>query len=107
VVVLDEPSASLDSAGEEALVRAMFTAKEWGATVVLVAHQPRILAPCEKLLVLCSGKVEAFGARDEVFARLRQARPPERAPAVASATLLRPMRGRAELMPAQAANEVG
>jgi PrtD family type I secretion system ABC transporter len=107
VVVLDEPSASLDAAGEDALLRAMFAAKEWGATVVLVAHQPRILAPCEKLLVLCSGKVEAFGARDEVFARLRRARPPERPPAVASATLLRPMRGRAELMPAQAANEVG
>jgi PrtD family type I secretion system ABC transporter len=107
LVVLDEPSASLDSAGEEALVRAMFTAKEWGATVVLVAHQPRILAPCEKLLVLRRGKVEAFGARDEVFARLRQARSPERAPAVASATFLRPMRVRAELMPAEAANEVG
>jgi ABC-type protease/lipase transport system fused ATPase/permease subunit len=107
VVVLDEPSASLDSAGEEALVQAMFRAKEWGATVVLVAHQPRLLAACEKLLVLRSGKVEAFGARDEVFAHLRQARPPERAPAVATATFLRPIRGRAEPMPAQAANEVG
>jgi ATP-binding cassette subfamily C exporter for protease/lipase len=97
-IVLDEPSASLDSEGEEALVRAMFRAKAWGATVVLVAHQPRILSPCEKLCVLCNGMVAAFGARDEVLARLPQARPPEHAPALATATLLRPMRVRAEPM---------
>jgi PrtD family type I secretion system ABC transporter len=98
LIVLDEPSASLDSEGEEALVRGIFRAKAWGATVVLVAHHPRILAPCEKLLVLHSGKVAAFGARDEVLAHLRQARPPEHAPAVPTATLLRPMRVRAEPM---------
>ena len=45
VVVLDEPNASLDGDGETALLRALFTAKAWGATVVIVAHQPRILAP--------------------------------------------------------------
>jgi ATP-binding cassette subfamily C protein EexD len=92
VMVLDEPNASLDHEGEEALVRAMFAAKGWGATIVLVAHHPRILAPCEKLLVLRGGAVEAFGARDEVLARLRQARPP----AAISATLLHPMKVRAE-----------
>ena len=45
VVVLDEPNASLDGDGEAALLRALFTAKAWGATVVIVAHQPRILRP--------------------------------------------------------------
>ena len=92
IVVLDEPNASLDSEGEEALVRAMFAAKAWGATVVLVAHQPRILAPCEKLLVLRGGALEAFGARDEVLARLRQVRPS----AALGATFLHPTKVRAE-----------
>jgi PrtD family type I secretion system ABC transporter len=92
VVVLDEPNASLDGEGEEALVRAMFAAKGWGATIVLVAHQPRILAPCEKLLVLRNGEVETFGPRDEMLARLRQPYPP----AAVSATILRPTTVRAE-----------
>ena len=66
-MVLDEPNASLDGDGETALVRALFTAKSWGATVVIVAHQPRILAPVDQLLLLRRGALEAFGPRDEVL----------------------------------------
>ncbi len=106
-IVLDEPSTSLDSEGEEALVRAIFRAKAWGATVALVTHQPRILAPCEKLLVLRSGKVAAFGARDEVLAHLRHVCPPDHAPPIASATLLHPVKVRAEPTPQAALSEVG
>jgi PrtD family type I secretion system ABC transporter len=77
VVVLDEPNASLDGDGETALLRALFTAKAWGATVVIVAHQPRILAPVDQLLLLRQGAVEAFGPRDEVLERMRPLRPIE------------------------------
>jgi PrtD family type I secretion system ABC transporter len=77
VIVLDEPNASLDGDGETALLRALFTAKAWGATVVIVAHQPRILAPVDQLLLLRQGAVEAFGPRDEVLERLRPLRPVE------------------------------
>ena len=41
-------NASLDAEGEESLVAAMQQAKQWGATVVIVAHQPRILKPVDK-----------------------------------------------------------
>jgi PrtD family type I secretion system ABC transporter len=74
VVVLDEPNASLDGDGETALLRALFTAKSWGATVVIVAHQPRILAPIDQLLLLRHGAVEAVGPRDEVLERMRRPR---------------------------------
>jgi PrtD family type I secretion system ABC transporter len=77
VVVLDEPNASLDSDGETALVGALFTAKGWGAAIVVVAHQPRILAPVDQVLLLRNGAVEAFGPRDEVLERLRPVRPLE------------------------------
>ena len=77
VVVLDEPNASLDWDGETALLGALFTAKAWGATVVIVAHQPRILAPVDQLLLLRQGAVEAFGPRDEVLERMRRLRPVE------------------------------
>jgi PrtD family type I secretion system ABC transporter len=84
LIVLDEPNASLDSEGEESLLSAIRAAKEWGATVVLVAHQPRILSPVDKILVLRDGRVEMFGPREEVFARLRPARvAPDRRPRIA------------------------
>ncbi|TVS00486.1 MAG: type I secretion system permease/ATPase [Rhodospirillales bacterium] len=75
LIVLDEPSANLDTEGEAALNRAIVAAKGWGATVILVAHAPRILAPADKLLVLQDGQVRLFGPRDEVLAKLAGAPP--------------------------------
>jgi ABC-type protease/lipase transport system fused ATPase/permease subunit len=74
LVVLDEPNASLDTEGEESLIYAIAKAKRWGATVILVAHQPRILKPVDKLLLLRDGRSEMFGPRDEVLAKLIPAR---------------------------------
>jgi PrtD family type I secretion system ABC transporter len=74
LIVLDEPNASLDTEGEESLMAAMFRAKEWGATVIIVAHQPRILRPVDKLLLLRDGRSEMFGPRDEVLAKLMPTR---------------------------------
>jgi PrtD family type I secretion system ABC transporter len=71
LIVLDEPGASLDVEGEEALVAAVERARAWGATVVLVSHQPRVLQPATKLLFLRDGRVELFGDRNVVLARLR------------------------------------
>ena len=39
LLVLDEPNASLDAEGEEALMRAMSEARSGGATVILIAHR--------------------------------------------------------------------
>ena len=70
LIVLDEPNASLDGDGENALVTAIQNAKQWGATVVLVAHAPKILAPVDKLLLLQEGQLRLFGSRDEVLTKL-------------------------------------
>ncbi len=74
LIVLDEPNASLDSEGEDSLVNALIKAKSWGATVIIVAHQPRILQPVDKVMLLRDGRAELFGPRDEVFAKLRPQR---------------------------------
>jgi len=65
-VVLDEPNASLDRAGEDALVQAISRLKEKGATVVIIAHRPSILRHVDKILVLRDGVVQNFGPRNEV-----------------------------------------
>ncbi|MFQ5940019.1 MAG: type I secretion system permease/ATPase, partial [Alphaproteobacteria bacterium] len=73
LIVLDEPNASLDPVGEEALVEAILSAKDGGSTVVLVAHQPGILRSVDKLMLIRDGRLEAFGPRDEILGTLRPA----------------------------------
>ena len=92
LIVLDEPNASLDTEGEESLMKAMALAKAWGGTVIIVAHQPRVLKPVDKLLLLRDGRSEMFGPRDEVLAKLMPARPADARPRiVASAPDAPPM----------------
>jgi PrtD family type I secretion system ABC transporter len=69
-IVLDEPNASLDAEGEEALLRALEAMKGDGATVVIISHKPSIFRTADKMLVLREGRIELFGPRDQVMARL-------------------------------------
>jgi ATP-binding cassette subfamily C protein len=66
-LVLDEPNANLDQAGEAALMSALAAAKAQGTTIVLVTHRPSIVGICDKLLVLREGRVAHFGPRAEVL----------------------------------------
>ena len=70
VVVLDEPTASLDQLGENAVLGAIRRLKTHGTTVILVAHRPRLLTDVDKVLVLSEGVSVLFGARDQVLARI-------------------------------------
>lgn len=74
LIVLDEPNANLDTAGEAALLQALKNLKEAGRTVVLVTHKANIISGVDKLLVLADGAVQMFGPRDEVMARLSNPR---------------------------------
>jgi PrtD family type I secretion system ABC transporter len=73
LVVLDEPNASLDHEGEEALVKAIAHLKSIGTTVIVIAHRPSVLGQADKLLVLRQGMVDAFGARADIIAKLNNA----------------------------------
>jgi PrtD family type I secretion system ABC transporter len=80
LIVLDEPGANLDSEGERALLIAIEAAKGWGATIVLVAHQPGTLRSMDKLMLLVAGQVRFFGPRDEFMGALRAVAPDGSAP---------------------------
>jgi len=69
-LVLDEPNASLDSDGENALMAALDAAKARGATVVIVSHKASVFRAADKMLVLRDGRMEAFGPRDQVLSRI-------------------------------------
>jgi PrtD family type I secretion system ABC transporter len=73
LLVLDEPNANLDAAGEAMLARAVAGIKALGGTVVVIGHRPAIFAQVDKLLVLEAGRVAAFGPRTAVVAQLKPA----------------------------------
>ncbi|CAM3504935.1 type I secretion system permease/ATPase [Parendozoicomonas haliclonae] len=60
-IVLDEPDASLDRVGEQALVQVLQQLKENKTTVVVITHRPTLLRCVDKVLVLANGCIEHFG----------------------------------------------
>lgn len=71
LIVLDEPNANLDQAGESALAAALAELKSRGAAIIMVGHRPSTLSEATKVLLLKDGRVQAFGPRDAVLAKLR------------------------------------
>ncbi len=72
VVVLDEPNANLDDAGENALLQAVELLKKQGKTVVLISHRPSVLKVADRLVIMQDGQVLASGPRDGVLAKLKE-----------------------------------
>jgi ABC-type protease/lipase transport system fused ATPase/permease subunit len=72
ILVLDEPNASLDEAGELALSMAIQELKSKNATVILITHRRSVLSAVDKLLCLRDGVVVAYGPRDAVLQVLQK-----------------------------------
>jgi ABC-type protease/lipase transport system fused ATPase/permease subunit len=77
LVVLDEPNANLDGAGELALQAALDGLRERHRTVLVVAHQAAVLRSVDKLVVLRDGRVAGFGARDQILRTLMRRTQPK------------------------------
>ena len=70
-VVLDEPNASLDEAGDAALLNTIMLLRTKGATVIVITHRLNILGAIEHMLVLVDGQVQRFGTCKEVMEALQ------------------------------------
>lgn len=73
LLVLDEPNANLDEAGELALDKALQQAKQRGQTVIIVSHRPIAIRNCDLILVMQAGEVSLYGPREQVMAKLAAA----------------------------------
>lgn len=71
LIVLDEPNANLDQAGESALAATLHELKQQGTALLIVGHRPSTLAQADKILLLKDGRVELFGPREQVLQTLR------------------------------------
>jgi ATP-binding cassette subfamily C exporter for protease/lipase len=60
-VVLDEPNANLDEAGEERLADLIQGLKARGATTFVISHRPGVLALADRVLALQPGRVAYWG----------------------------------------------
>ncbi|URQ59722.1 type I secretion system permease/ATPase [Pantoea alhagi] len=74
VVLLDEPTASMDEQLEEHVIRQM---KSWlsGRTLVLVTHRPALLKLVDRIVVMDNGRIVADGPRDEILRSASAAKP--------------------------------
>jgi PrtD family type I secretion system ABC transporter len=72
LVVLDEPNANLDAAGENALVTAIETLRNQESIVIVISHRPNALSALDMALVMHAGRSIAFGPREQVFGRVAQ-----------------------------------
>jgi len=70
-VVLDEPNASLDEAGDAALLNTIMLLRTRGSTVIVITHRLNILGAIEHMLVLVDGQVQRFGTCKEVMEALQ------------------------------------
>jgi ATP-binding cassette subfamily C protein len=76
LVVLDEPNSNLDNDGELALTQAIHSVRNRGGIAIVVAHRPSALAAVDHVLVMNQGRVQAFGPKDDVLAKVLKAPAP-------------------------------
>lgn len=72
LLVLDEPTAFLDQAGEDHFIALLAELRRDGITVLLATHRPNLLKAVDKVLVLRDGAVGQFGPAAEIGDQLRK-----------------------------------
>jgi len=66
ILIMDEPTAPLDSNAEMAMVQNLDIATK-GITTIFITHRGAMLQLAEKVLAVDGGRVAAFGPKDEVL----------------------------------------
>jgi len=74
LLVLDEPNAHLDDAGENALLQALQVTKARGQTVLLISHRASVLKLADQLVLLKDGQVQWSGPGEHGLAWLQAQR---------------------------------
>lgn len=88
VVVLDEPNANLDEAGERALLEAIKRIRARGGIAIVIAHRRSILASLDTIAILDAGRLTKIGPKADVLRSLAERI--DDAPLEAKVTTLRP-----------------
>ncbi|RYZ13020.1 MAG: type I secretion system permease/ATPase [Comamonadaceae bacterium] len=79
LVVLDEPNANLDDAGEAALMRCILRLKNAGVAILVISHRSGVKAAADQIVTLVNGRIESI------------VQTPQASPAAQAAAALRPL----------------
>lgn len=91
LILLDEPNASLDDAGEAALALTISRLRQMKKTVLVITHRPALLAIANMVLVLNNGAISAWGPTRQVLeAAARQHQPGKMPEAQATKETIQP-----------------
>ncbi len=92
-IVLDEPDASLDEEGKQALVAAINAQKASGSTLIVITHTTLLFPGSNKILILNNGQMTYSGSTAQLMQRIRAPNPPAKnAPAKSPASADRTMK---------------
>lgn len=70
LIVLDEPNANLDQAGEAALFKAIQNAKSQGITTIVISHRFSVLNSVDRVMILRDGMILDFDDKDKIIAKI-------------------------------------
>ena len=70
MIVLDEPNAHLDTAGEEALSEAMKKMRDKDMSVIVITHKPNLLTIADQIMILMDGQLQGIGTREQMLPKL-------------------------------------
>ena len=70
ILILDEPTASMDAATEAKVVALLGELSSQGVTLIIATHKTALLPVIQRLLVIQSGKFTIDGPRDLVLAKM-------------------------------------
>lgn len=73
VLLLDEPTSSMDHSSEEDIKRRLADFSK-GRTLVLISHRTSLLELVDRIIVMDAGRVVADGPKEQVVQALRQGR---------------------------------
>lgn len=91
IMLLDEPTASMDGQLEARVMHHLFQEIAPDSALVVVTHKPALLTHIHRMIVLDQGRIVMDGPRDQILAKLRAPAPaspsaPAPAPAAVSNT---------------------
>lgn len=73
ILLLDEPTGSLDHSSEELIMKNLAQYSK-GKTLVVITHRSSLLALADRIIVIDGGKIVADGPKADVMEALRQGR---------------------------------
>lgn len=80
IIVLDEPTASLDPEAAKQVIILLLNIAKQGTTVIVASHDEILIRNATHIVMMQEGKVRAQGPREEIFKTLAEARKTRSAP---------------------------